>query len=51
MGDLPDTISYPIRSDNLILLSSGRDVPPERLYKIVWVDQKGVLNPDLVSAA
>jgi hypothetical protein len=32
----------------MICSSSRRDVPPERLYKVLWVAQKGVGDPDLV---
>ena len=36
---------YQIRYYKPLLLSSGRDVPAERLYKIVRVDQKGGIKP------
>jgi hypothetical protein len=36
---------YQIRSHNPLLMSSGRDVPAERLYKVMWVDQKGAIKP------
>jgi hypothetical protein len=48
-ASLPQNISisklYQIRYDKPLLLSSGRDVPAERLYKIVRVDQKGGIKP------
>jgi hypothetical protein len=36
---------YQIRSHNPFLLSSPRDVPAERLYKIIRVAQKGAIKP------
>jgi hypothetical protein len=39
---------YQIRSYNPFLGSSRRDVPPERLYKVLWVAEKGVADEDSV---
>jgi hypothetical protein len=40
--------AYQIPIYNPLFVSTRRDVPPERLYKIEKVVEKGVLNPDFV---